>query len=129
MISALLCSQSCRQPCIGHNRSRSATERQTRRCFWMRLTPTRPIPDPSLTARLGSDFAWRDPRIDALIDSYVEWREECEAVEAAYRRWTGSARSERDLAFSAYRAALDREEKGASVYALVAARLVSLQRE
>lgn len=74
-------------------------------------------------------FAWRDPRIDALVDSYVEWREECARVETTYQRWTKSERSGRELAFVAYRAALDREEKAASVYELVAARLVRMRPE
>lgn len=74
-------------------------------------------------------FPWRDPRIDALIDSYVEWREECETVETAYGRWAQSERSEYGLAYTAYRAALDREEKAAAVYRLAATRLVGAARE
>jgi hypothetical protein len=74
-------------------------------------------------------IASRDPRIDALIDSYVEWREECETVETAYERWGDSERSERSLAYVAYRAALDREEKAAAVYRLASTRLVGAPRE
>ena len=74
-------------------------------------------------------FPWRDPRIDALIDSYVEWREECETVETAYGRWTQSERSEHGVAYTAYRAALDREEKAAAVYRLAATRLIGATRE
>jgi hypothetical protein len=73
-------------------------------------------------------FAWRDSRIDALIDSYVEWREECETVETAYERWTQSERSEHGLAYTAYRAALDREEKAAAIYRVAATRLVDAGR-
>jgi hypothetical protein len=65
-------------------------------------------------------FPQRDPRVDAFIETYVEWREECAALETAYQRWVESRRPNRDLAFSAYRAALDREEKAACVYGLVA---------
>lgn len=72
---------------------------------------------------LRAGFAWRDPRIDALIDSYVEWREECDTVEAAYERWGESERSLRGLAYAAYRAALDREEKAAAFHRLAATRL------
>ena len=69
-------------------------------------------------------FAWRDPRVDAVIDTYVEWREECETVETAYERWLGSERPERRLTYAAYAAALDREEKAANVYRLAATRLL-----
>lgn len=76
----------------------------------------------------STGFSRRDPRIDAFIDSYVEWREECEALETAYWRWTKSRCSERDLGFAAYRAALDREEKAASVYGQASTRLEGLLR-
>jgi hypothetical protein len=82
---------------------------------------------PGITAP-GVKFVWRDPRIDALIDGYVDWREECETVEAAYERWTASARSEHGLAYAAYRAALEREEKAAKAYQLAATRLVGATR-
>jgi len=82
------------------------------------------MPDvPAARVASRARFAWRDPRIDALVDSYVEWREECETVETAYERWTQSERSKRGLAYAAYRAALDREEKAAASYRLAAIRL------
>jgi hypothetical protein len=55
--------------------------------------------------------------IDDLIDSYVDWREECLAVEDAYDLWASSSADHRDLACAAYRAALDREQQASSVYA------------
>jgi hypothetical protein len=61
--------------------------------------------------------------VDAFIESYVEWREECNDLRRAYRRWVASAWPDRDLAFGAYRAALDREEKAASVHQLISRRL------
>ena len=61
---------------------------------------------------------WRDPLVDAYIESYVEWREECVHLRGAYDRWVISGALDRDLAFRAYRAALDREERGAVVYEL-----------
>jgi hypothetical protein len=73
----------------------------------------------------GGSVAWRDPRVDAFVESYVAWREECAAVETAYLQWTHSERLGRELAFVAYRAALDGEEKAAGVYGLVAARLAA----
>jgi hypothetical protein len=58
--------------------------------------------------------------IDAMIDCYVGWREECAAVAASYENWSRAERREKKLAFSAYVAALDREEQAAANYRLVA---------
>jgi hypothetical protein len=71
------------------------------------------------TPRISS----RDRLVDAFVESYVEWREGCEDVESAYHRWTASASADRDLAFLAYQAALDREEKAAHVHELRAEQL------
>ena len=73
--------------------------------------------------------AWPDPRVDALFDTYLEWRDESKAVERAYERWTDSERAERRLAYAVYRAALDREEKAADVYEVAAMELVGAVRE
>lgn len=70
-------------------------------------------------AKLG----WRNRLIDSYIESYVEWREGCADLHSAYRRWALSEPRDRDLAFLAYRAALDREEKAALVYEHVAEQL------
>ena len=60
----------------------------------------------------------RDRRLgDALIDVYVEWREECFAVHLTYERWRSASRKDRAAAFAAYNAALDREERAGNVYA------------
>jgi hypothetical protein len=56
---------------------------------------------------------------DALIDLYVEWREECSEVRLAYERWHQAARADRADAFAAYTAALDREERASDAYAAV----------
>ncbi|HET8672571.1 MAG TPA: hypothetical protein VFL87_02975 [Thermoleophilaceae bacterium] len=77
----------------------------------------------SARSRSHAGFAWRDRGVDAFIDTYVDWREECESVKAAYDRWTRSECSRRTLAYEAYRAALDREEKAADVHRLAAAGL------
>jgi urease accessory protein UreF len=62
----------------------------------------------------------RDPRLgDALIDLYVEWREECSAVHLAYERWCKASKDDRAAAFTAYHAALDREERAGNMYAAV----------
>jgi len=55
--------------------------------------------------------------IDRLMDMYLDWREECASLGAAYERWLSVPIEERNLAFAAYRAALDREEQASAVYA------------
>jgi hypothetical protein len=60
----------------------------------------------------------RDRRLgDAVIDLYVEWREECSAVQLAYERWRDASRDDGAAAFAAYKAALDREQRASDVYA------------
>jgi hypothetical protein len=54
--------------------------------------------------------------IDAVVDSYVSWREANAAVGAAYQAWKESARAERTPSFESYQAALDREERAAAAY-------------
>ena len=55
--------------------------------------------------------------VDEAVDAYVDWREERASVWDAYTRWTSAPVADCPLAFSAYRAALDREERAAHVYA------------
>jgi hypothetical protein len=55
--------------------------------------------------------------IDELMDSYVAWREQCVAVNDTYERWMLGPRSERRLAFEAYKMALDLEEHASGIYA------------
>ena len=61
--------------------------------------------------------------VDDAVDAYVDWREECGAVREAYRAWTLSSPGDATLAFGAYESALDREERAASVYAALLARV------
>lgn len=70
----------------------------------------------------------RSAVIDGFFDSYVSWREACEDVSAAYRRWSGSEPQQRALGFSTYRAALDREEHAAGVHSEWVERLGALVR-
>jgi hypothetical protein len=56
------------------------------------------------------------PLVDELMDLYVSWLEECAAVTASYENWRASERRDNQLAFSAYLAALAREEHAASTY-------------
>ena len=59
--------------------------------------------------------------VDATILSYVDWREECAAVWDAFDRWASAPAADAPTAFSAYRVALDREERAAHAYAEVLA--------
>jgi hypothetical protein len=61
--------------------------------------------------------------VDAMIDHYVSWREECFAVALSYENWGDAERQDKKLAFSAYVAALDREEHAAATYQRLAERL------
>lgn len=61
--------------------------------------------------------------VDAAIEAYVSWREECADVRDTYRRWSCAPKADRMLASSAYIAALDREEIAAIVYAEAMRRL------
>jgi hypothetical protein len=55
--------------------------------------------------------------VDEAVDAYVDWHEERATVWDAYARWTSASAPDSRLAFSAYRAALDREERAAHMYA------------
>jgi hypothetical protein len=58
----------------------------------------------------------RSRQVDALMDDYITWREACGSVATAYESWKGAARGDREIAFSVYEEALDREEQAASTY-------------
>jgi hypothetical protein len=64
--------------------------------------------------------------IDDAMDAYVEWREECVRVWDAYHAWRSAVRTDAALAFRAYLAALDREERAAEVYAVLSRELESV---
>jgi hypothetical protein len=49
--------------------------------------------------------------------AYVDWREACLAVTDAYAAWAAAEATDARLAFGAYTAALDREERASQVYA------------
>jgi hypothetical protein len=55
--------------------------------------------------------------LDEMLERYISWREECDAVRMAYQQWADSGRRERKLAYAGYLAALDREERAARTYA------------
>ena len=55
--------------------------------------------------------------VDEAIEAYVDWQEERAQVWDAYARWGAADRGSAALAFSAYGAALEREEHASLVYA------------
>jgi hypothetical protein len=59
----------------------------------------------------------RTALVDAAVEAYVDWREECLFVWDAYRRWSRAPRADATVAFAAYAAALDREERASTYYA------------
>ena len=54
---------------------------------------------------------------DHVIALYCDWRVRCEEVRTTYRRLDGAPKAERQLAFAAFQAALDREGSAADAYA------------
>jgi hypothetical protein len=79
---------------------------------------SRPDPDERLRRK--------NALIDEAMDSYVEWREECEAVHNAYANWLSAPAEEGRVPFAAYGAALDREQSAAAVYQRALGRLERL---
>lgn len=51
-----------------------------------------------------------------LEAGYARWRHESDVVAECYRAWIASPRGERFLAYDAYVAALEREERAAGAY-------------
>ena len=66
--------------------------------------------------RPGQPPRYDAARADDFIYSYVCWREACDDVRAAYARWSEMLAERLDFAFESYLAALEREEKAASVH-------------
>jgi hypothetical protein len=67
--------------------------------------------------------------VEAAVAAYSQWQEECAAVRSAYRRWASASAVDEPLAFDAYKAALDREQHAATLYARLirrAGRLVEI---
>jgi hypothetical protein len=76
-----------------------------------------------MTLRRRKRLMKRPNAIDRALDAYMAWREECAAVRAAYLAWTRAGAAEAALAFDAYWAVLDREERAAALYADLARRV------
>jgi hypothetical protein len=68
----------------------------------------------------------REQLVDEAFRRYLDWRTESDAVGAAYRVWSRAPRSEGALAFAAYGAAVDREERAATVYHAIIDRIEQL---
>ena len=66
--------------------------------------------------RPSSSPATSSELIDAVMDAYVSWREQCAAVEVSYRIWSSAAPDQRTCGYRDYTAALDREELAANEY-------------
>jgi hypothetical protein len=80
--------------------------------------PEKPAPATD-TARVRSNLgdrrsAWLR---EDFFASYVRWRQTAEEVRLAYERWSKAEPRDRDLAFGAVCAALDREAQAATVHA------------
>ena len=58
--------------------------------------------------------AVRERLLDEAFRRYLDWRDECAIVEAAYRDWSNGSGGA--LSFAVYAAALDREERAAGDY-------------
>ena len=68
--------------------------------------------------RFPLHLIWRQRTLaDAALAAYSEWRSECAAVRASYRRWVRTRGDEEPSAFTDYRSALDREERAANQFA------------
>jgi hypothetical protein len=71
---------------------------------------------PRIFQRPPFDQWLRERLLDQALERYLDWRAESEAVDLAYRVWSAAPAAEGAIPFTAYRAALDREERAATVY-------------
>ena len=69
---------------------------------------------------------WQQQLVDEAVLACVAWREESATVWAAYGRWSSASAEEAIGAHAAYKAALDREETAAHVYARLVDRVSEL---
>jgi hypothetical protein len=61
--------------------------------------------------------------VDEAMNAYAGWRDQCGAVELAYGHWATSRGSDAAVWYTAYSAALDREERAAERYARLSLRV------
>jgi hypothetical protein len=57
------------------------------------------------------------PLVRAVMDAYLDWLDQCDAVWSSYRRWVDASEADAGGAFQHYGAALDREEHASEIYA------------
>jgi hypothetical protein len=63
--------------------------------------------------------------LDEALERYIDWREACAAVRAAYAQWSHASAQEGGLWFAAYNAALDREASAATLYSGILNRIAA----
>jgi hypothetical protein len=78
---------------------------------------------PRIFQRRGFEVEMRQDLLDEAFDRYLDWHAESEAACEAYGRWCSATAAEAADSFAAYGAALDREERAASVYGTLVARM------
>jgi hypothetical protein len=78
---------------------------------------------PRIFQRAPLDPLVRNRVLDEAFERYLDWRTESEAVREAYRAWSMASSGEGALPFAAYGAALDREQRAATLYGLVIERI------
>jgi hypothetical protein len=71
---------------------------------------------PRIFQRPPVDQWVRERLLDEALERYLDWRAESEAVDVAYRAWSVAPAADGAIPFTAYRAALDREERAATAY-------------
>jgi hypothetical protein len=78
-----------------------------------------------MSVSIRIETPWHQQLVDDMVDAYAEWRHACAAVQAAYDLWSDAAAQDELLAFGAYAAALDKEERLSQVYADLVQRVLS----
>jgi hypothetical protein len=63
--------------------------------------------------------------MNQALDAYAGWRDQCSAVDLAYGNWSATRGHEAEVWYTAYSAALDREEHAAERYARLIRRVGS----
>jgi hypothetical protein len=64
--------------------------------------------------------------MNQALDAYAGWRDQCSAVDLAYHHWAGARGHDAAVWYTAYSAALDREERAAERYGQLIRRVGSL---
>jgi hypothetical protein len=78
-----------------------------------------------MSLALRIELPWQQRLVDDMVDAYAQWRHECAAVQVTYNLWSDAAAEDELLAFGAYEAALDEEERAAQEYADLVQRVLS----